>query len=357
VGLAVHQIQRYSEAQALACAEATMGTSSNWRDRLTTYRLDDSFQEDWTIEAGRWLLFARDHGFFEPLVEHCLAWERYAAARPGGLKGAPDTARHLWAELTPAMVAYYLGCSGWSFCSWERGGQNEKHPRLLLRSPTGFVAEIQARVPGYPRTRHHLTPDEVHRHDAFVALEESAKAFVNEPGIARLVVLASERRNPVDMEALTGLLVGQPSEDHHGGRSIDSEAVGAFGREPCDALNAVIELGLVRAFSRRRWMEEVLYRCTVLVNPWAATPVDIGLRAFPHARIFALRGRRFVWQPDEPEWCAAFPSGLSCHVVRSKRARPVRDNDKVNAHVEKNQIEKKHLGRPRRPGVRFSRDG
>ena len=63
VGLPVRQIQRHAEVLALAFVDETIGSCRSWQEGLAAYRSVDSFEEHWKIEAGRWLLFARDNNF------------------------------------------------------------------------------------------------------------------------------------------------------------------------------------------------------------------------------------------------------------------------------------------------------
>ena len=94
MGLPVRQIQRYAEADALEFADEIMGSCPCWRESLRVYRWADSFAEEWKVEAGRWLLFARDQGFLDALVEGYLAEERVAASRRTGGEDK-DAARRL----------------------------------------------------------------------------------------------------------------------------------------------------------------------------------------------------------------------------------------------------------------------
>lgn len=246
-----------TEAEALAAVDELLGVADRWKPSLIAYRLRASFQEDWKTEVGCWLRFARTHGFLEQLMARLKRAFNEAAAP--AVTGANDTAhRILMQELTPAMTAYYLTRSGWSFIQWEpptRQGDVD----LRLRCPLGVTTDIQVKAPDQPGEREgHYVVDGENDEWVIKATDKAMQQLQRAPGPQLLVVVSAQRTWAPDSNLFLGHLVGS-TVGRQSGVTLREQDRGAFAHEPGVQIGAVIHLSLTRGADVR------LYRCTVIM--------------------------------------------------------------------------------------------
>jgi hypothetical protein len=297
-------LRHVSDAEALSFADEVLGGASAWSPSLVAYRLSSDFQRDWKIEVGSWLLRARDLGFLQKLKNRLTraANESYKPSVVG-----PNDSAHviLNQELAPAMVAYYFTAIGWSFKTWEPatiGGDVD----VCLETPTGLVVDVQVKAsdqPGY--VEHGRIVDGEYDERVLSGIDKAAGQLKSSPGPGRMIVVSPQRTFSVGADVLARQLLGEPSIRTPDIWGITRQGGGRFAGSAFQGVSALADLSLVRGPG------ETLYRCTVICNPWVLSPsAHIPPSSFPHARIFASRDGKFVWEPEEPARCLRFFSGV-----------------------------------------------
>ena len=286
-------IRRYGDAEALAFMDQVLGAPGVWSPSLVEYRLSSDFQADWKLEVGCWLLLARDLGFLDALrVKLGRALGR--AANPSG--GGPNDKAHLVLnqELAPAMTIYYLTSLGWRFEAWEPptvGGDVD----VRLHSPDGRLVDIQAKAPDQPgQVIGGRRVDGEYDERVLAALDKALAQLRATPGPCRLVVISPQRTFSIDAAALMEGLIGRATYGSDGRWDVLEKDRGSFGDIPCAGVSGVADLHLIRG------PDEVLYRCTVLLNPWCTAEASLPLAAFPYSRVLSYEQNEFVWKPERP---------------------------------------------------------
>jgi hypothetical protein len=298
-------IHQYPDADALAFVDEILGAPEAWSPSLIAYRLSSDFQENWKIEVGHWLLFARDAGFLERLRKRIIDRALGEAANPS-VTGANDSAhRTLLSELASAMAAYYFTRLGWRFQSWEPPPPIPKGDiDLRLESPSGLVVDVQVKAPDQPGEFSHgrIVNGEIDER-VLKAMNKAVGQLKFASGPGRMVVVCPQRNWPIDADVLARYLLGKPTTRSEEVWGICREGGGVFGKPPGS------EIGAVVALSYDRGLDKALYRCTVIRNPWAPPAAAIPATCFPRARVLSLVGDRFVWEPEEPGKCFQFRTG------------------------------------------------
>jgi hypothetical protein len=305
VSIDARVLRRYSEGEALAFVDSVLGPPESWSPSLIAYRLSSDFQADWKCEVGNWLLLARDCGFLSRLV-HRTGRARHEASNPA-VTGPNDSAHRILAqELAPAMVAHYFLGQGWRFVDWEPstpGGDVD----VRLQTPSGLAVDIQVKAPDQPgelvagRIVGGEKDDRVLR-----AIDKAMTQLKTSSAPARIVAVSPQRTWSIQADVLACHLLGTAVSRTDDIWGICRDGAGTFGSVPGSGVSAVVDLDLIRG------LEATLYRCTVICNPWVVPGGVMGAECFPHARVLSLRGDTFVWEPEEPNRCFRFPTGMRC---------------------------------------------
>ena len=252
VSIDAKHLRRFSEREALEFADHILGESELWSPSLIAYRLSSSFQEDWKTEVGSWLLLAKTLGFLDKFKSQRLIRAQIEARNPEG-SGVQDSAhRILMSELASLWSTYYLTGVGWGFDAWEpsvvRGDVD-----VRLVSPSGIVTDIQVKAP------------DAEQDDRFIdAIGKGAEQLNETPGPGRMVVCATSATWGADVNSWGTYLLGSTCYED-GEITLTESQRGTFGSVDMEQLTAVTELHLVRGIS------SLLYRSTVILNPWAGS--------------------------------------------------------------------------------------
>ena len=306
VSIDARAFRRYRNEDALAFASHVLGDPEVWSPSLVEYRLTSDFQSYWKQEVGCWLLAAQEYGFLDQLHKR-LGRARGEAAHPE-VTGPNDSAHRILAqELAGAMVVYYFTSLGWKFVSWEPptvGGDVD----VRLLSPTGVAADVQVKAPDKPG--HVVNGQRVDgENDTTVlrAVDKGMRQLSSAPGPIRMVVISPQRTFVINADVLAVHLLGKPRSLNEFLWGIVRDGSGAYEGAAGALVSAVVDLSLLPG-----GMEETLYRCTVICNPWVPPAGLLAPEAFPHARVLSLDGGKFVWLPEEPNRCHDFPNGMPC---------------------------------------------
>jgi hypothetical protein len=300
------ELRACSAAEALAFADRVLGDADSWGPSMIAYRLQSSFQADWKVEVGAWLMLAKRLGFLTRLLNRL--GRAFEAAGDPELTGANDSAhRILLQELAPAMTTHYFVASGWGFVEWEPDvalGDVD----VRLRCPRGVLTDIQVKAPDQPgEVRDSRIHDGEYDERILRAIDKGLLQLRNVPGPQRMLVVIPQRVFPVEARVLTKHLVG-PTQRSEDGVVLYASNRGVFANAPGNATSAVIDLSLLRG------IDEILYRCTAFLNPWTQKGIAPDLSVFKNARVCHLDGTRFVWTPEAPERCFSLPSGTRYEV-------------------------------------------
>ncbi|MEO8184563.1 MAG: hypothetical protein ABI895_37615 [Deltaproteobacteria bacterium] len=295
------ELRDCSKGEALAAVDELLGAAERWEPSLIAYRLRSAFQADWKTEVGCWLRFAKTHGFLAQLM-HRLQRALHEAAAPE-VTGANDKAhRILMQELTPAMTAYYFTRSGWDFVEWEPAA-SEGDIDLRLRCPFGALSDIQVKAPDQPGERAGGQIVDGEHDDWVIAMTDKAlKQLRLAPGPQRLAVIYAQRDWAPPANLFLGHLIGS-TVGRASGVTLREKDRGAFAREPGIQVGAVLHLSLTRG------VDDLLYRCTVFMNPWAQESARPAVAAFRNARICHMVDDTFTWEPEQPNMAEYLPIG------------------------------------------------
>jgi hypothetical protein len=276
-------IRRYSPGDALAFSSEILGDPEVWSSSLIGYRLGSGFQADWKLEVGCWLLQARDLGFLPAL----RAKIRRAATRLGSRPvGGPNDKAHLVLnqELAPAMAIYYFVSLGWKYEAWEPdvdGGDVD----VRLRAPDGRVVDVQVKAPDQPGSVSFYRRVEGEFDDRVLsAIDHALEQLDDTPGPYRLAVISPQRTWSIGGTTLVRHLLGD--------RPDPLAPTGAFAKRV--GITGVADVHLVRG------LEETLYRCTVILNPWCDASAQLPVTAFPCARVHKRSNGVSDWTPEAP---------------------------------------------------------
>ena len=268
-------IRRYPAEQALRFASDVLGEPDAWPSSLIGYRLASEFQADWKLEVGCWLLLAHDLGFLPAL----RARLRRAATRVDSAPvGGPNDKAHLVLnqELAPAMAIYYFVSVGWTFDAWEPGVQNGDVD-IRLRSPDGRLVDVQVKAPDQPgsiSSYRHVDGEFDDR--VLSAIDHALLQLGGTPGPCRLVVVSPQRTWSI------------------GGHVLVRHLLSDRGLVKRPGVAGVADLHLLRG------LDETLYRCTVILNPWCTPSAALSAGLFPHARVHRTVNGVSEWFPEAP---------------------------------------------------------
>ena len=289
-----HTIRRYHDQDALAFVDLVLGSPDAWSRSLVAYRLTSDSEANWKMEVGCWLLLARDLGFLEALkVKLKRALKR--AKKPSG--DGPNDKAHLVLnqELAAAMAVYYFTAFGWRFDAWEPPRPNDDFDvDVRLAAPDGRLVDIQVKAPDQPGhvTNGGRVGDGEYDARVLAATNHALGQLKASPGPCRLVVISPQRMYCIGAETLRRHLVGFATSTDDG-RSMVVDTPGLFAGANCTGISAVADLHLYR-------VGDVLYRCTVLLNPWCVESAALPVTAFPYSRVLSPSQYNLVWVPESP---------------------------------------------------------
>lgn len=297
----------YTDEEALAFVDLTLGPSSSWGSALVGYRFASDFQADWKAQIGHWLLQARDQGYLTELVTRTVA----RANHPNCASATrdPNDTGHLILvqELAPAMVGYYLSRTGWSFHAWEPPSPRGTDIDVQLTAPDGTTVSIQVKAPDRPGRVVNRKIQDGENDDVVVQRTLHAAGQLPRPACtASLIAVCAHRRlsfsqhpNPL----LSELYGSTYSTAGREGVFLPDSKRGRFFSADWDHIGAVMLLDFIRGADRQ------LYACTVLINPGASSAARCSAGWFPHARVCQLDGDTFRWTPEAPEYAFYLPDG------------------------------------------------
>jgi hypothetical protein len=290
ISVSASSIRPYSAQEALSFANLVLGEAGDWSPSLISYRLSSSFQQDWKLEVGCWLLHADKYGFLERIKKR-LKRALLEAAAPE-VTGARDSAhRILLSELAPAKTAYYLLASGWKFEAWEPPVKPKGDIDIRFISPTGITTDIQVKAPEGDIDSRVLS-----------AVSKGLTQLQYSSGPGRIVVVVPQSVWPLDLNSLSAHLIG--STIGYGGKvTLSQSARGVFILPENIGVSAVVEIHLLRG------IDETLYKCTVLNNPWVASGITFTSKDFPFGRVCTLEANKFKWTPEAPNQCHVLTDG------------------------------------------------
>lgn len=296
-------LRRYSGSDALSFADEILGPPSTWSPSLIEYRLSSDSQAAWKVEVGNWLLLARDQGFLPRLLSRA-ARARHEASNPS-VTGPNDSAHRILAqELAPVMAAYYFVGLGWRFVEWEPVTE-VGDVDVRLEAPSGITVDIQVKAPDQPgELAGGRVVDGEYDGRVLRAIDKAMGQLAAAPSPARMVVVSPQRTWTIEADVLACHLLGNAVIGGDTDWGIDPGGSGAFARSPGSIISAVVDLHLLLG------LDETLYRCTVVQNPWILQSGILTKECFSHARVLTVQGDTFVWVPEQPSRCFRFPTGM-----------------------------------------------
>ena len=144
---AIHVVSDDDARRAFADA---LGREGDWSSELMKYRMTSTWQDDWVVEVGNWLVRARTLGF-EDHVLRPINGQRLAA----GSRDADDPVhRNVTQRLFHAMVAHYFAGIGWRFVASEPTHSLLRHDGtpadidLQFEAPDGTEVDFQVKASG-----------------------------------------------------------------------------------------------------------------------------------------------------------------------------------------------------------------
>ena len=315
--LSAAELSDVSEEEALAFATEQFAPLRSCVNPVVRQLVSLDFHEDWQVEAGRWLLFARQHGFLDAALKNVL----------GGAKAPPDPQntfndrffRSFLAWMAEPMAAYYFARTGWGFREWNPPrfrpahdvdfilGTPETNPRNVLvqvKAPDVAGPIVNYRAQGGDNDEHvwlaiagHPQPDGTRKGGAIGQLPRPATT-------PSLIVVHANRHGKLSAEprGIETKLMG--STLCFGGTkrvTLPRTRLGALFTEDWSHCGAVVLLDHLRS-------NEFFYACTVFLTPHAVEAARCAPEWFRGARVCHFDGETLRWLGGTPPY-STIPDG------------------------------------------------
>jgi hypothetical protein len=279
------------DAAALAIARSRLAWLRSSTNPFIVDYVEHVCHQDRLCEAGRWLDAADKHGYLAAL----LANLDHVANAPVDEKNDHQSlffAFQSW--MAEGQAAYFFLRTGWTFRSWNPPAFKALTPPrdidFVLGAPDGSDLFVQVKAPDASAT---FDGDD---RRVWLAIEKAAKKSLPQPapGPTAIVVCANRmsslayRPHPVD-RLLLGTTVQSGSAS-----SIPSVYRGAFFDAAFRHVGAVVLLDAIRG------EDELLYACTVYLNPCAEPAARCRAEWFSGARVCQVIDDVVLWSPEPP---------------------------------------------------------
>lgn len=271
-----------------------LGAPQLWSSAAIRRLLGSDFQQDWRVEAGRWLLEAEMHGYADTVVQKAV---KRAQRTP--TKGRPEKKLFLefLEEMSEGMGAYWFLRTGWAFDEWQPKVPNADVD-FRLRAPDGTLVSFQVKAPDeHGEVINHKIRGGEYDSRIVTATEKACSQLPQPATSPALIVVIAKRNLPLTAtpRVLERHLVGGTTQ-YAGtvGLYLHDDDRGLFFTPEWRHCSGVVMLHYVRG------VDTFLYANVTLLNPNASHPCELDW--FAGARVCYLEGDRFHWRGGKPKY-------------------------------------------------------